>query len=77
MARLMQVCERLNNHAIGFHEAVCALRFCSAAPAAYAKPCHGYVPSNLLDLDILIVELPPPVASALHLSAATEQLGGE
>jgi hypothetical protein len=40
MARLMQVGERLNNHAIGFHEPLRTL-FYSAAPAPHAKPCHG------------------------------------
>src|SRR6516162_3905822 len=41
MARLMQVGEHLHNHTIGLHEPLCALRFCSAAPAPHAKPRHG------------------------------------
>jgi hypothetical protein len=46
MARLMQVGERLHNHTIGWLEPLRALRFCSAAPAPQAKPCHGNVPSK-------------------------------
>jgi hypothetical protein len=76
MARLMQVGERLHDHTIGLREPLCALRFCSPAPAPQAKPCHG-TPSSFLDLDFPIAELWPPVASALHQSAATEQLGSE
>jgi hypothetical protein len=36
-----------------------------------------HIPSNCLDLDFLITELQPPVASALHQSAATEQMISE
>jgi hypothetical protein len=77
MARLMQVGECLHNHTIGLHEPLCAFRFCSPAPAPHAKPRHGNASSTFLGLDFPIAELRPPVASALHQSAATEQLGSE
>ena len=77
MARLMQVGERLHNHTIGLLEPLRAFRFCSAAPAPHAKPCHDS-PSTFLDLDFLISELPAtPITSAPYQSAATEQLGSE
>jgi hypothetical protein len=41
MARLMQLGEDLQNRTIGLLEPLCALRFCSAAPAPHAKPRHG------------------------------------
>src|SRR6516164_8327539 len=40
MARLMQVGECLYHHTIGLLEPLRAFRFCSAAPAPHAKPCH-------------------------------------
>src|SRR6516225_6840134 len=40
MARLMQVGERLHNYTIGLLEPPRAFRFCSAAPAPHATPCH-------------------------------------
>jgi len=48
MARLMQVGERLHNYTIGLLEPLRAFRFCSAAPAPHAKPCHDTVRSTFL-----------------------------
>jgi len=76
MARLMQVGERLHNYTIGLLEPLRAFRFCSAAPAPHAKPCHDTVRSTFLDFDVLISQLQPN-ASALYQSAATEQLSSE
>src|SRR5262249_18406111 len=52
----MQVGECLHHHTIGLLELLRAFRFCSAAPAPHAKPCHD-TSVHSLDLDVLISEL--------------------
>jgi len=75
MARLMQVGERLHNHTIGLHEPLRVLRCGGSHSPRQTMPWH--VPSNFLDLNFLIAELRPAVASPLHQNPATEQLGSE
>jgi hypothetical protein len=76
MARLMQVGECLYHHTLGLLEPPRAFRFCSAAPAPHAKPCHDkFFLSTFLDLDFLISRAAAkPITSAPHQSAATGEL---
>ena len=78
MARLVQVGERLHNDAIGLLESLHASRFCSAAPAPHAKPCHDTLFPTFLDLDFSSqIYSRTHCASAPHQSAATEQLSSQ
>src|SRR5262252_1244427 len=77
MARLMQVGEGLHHHTIGFLEPLRAFRFCSAAPAPHAKPCHDtFVPLSSISTPSS-QRCSQASASARRQSAATEQLSGE
>ena len=71
----MQVGECLHHHTIGLLELLRAFRFCSAAPAPHAKPCHDTSGSTFLDL--MFQRCSQAIASARRQSAATEQLSRE
>ena len=76
-ARLMQVGECLHHHTIGLLEPLRAFRFCSAAPAPHAKPCHDtFVPLSSVSTSSS-QRCSQAIASARRQGAATEQLSGE
>src|SRR6516164_9267438 len=74
MVRLMQVGERLHNYTIGLLEPPRAFRFCSAAPAPHAKPCHDTSVPLSSTLTSLAQAAAKPFCLTAHQSVATEQL---
>src|SRR6516225_1824545 len=69
MVRLMQVGERLHNYTISLLEPPRAFRFCSAAPAPHAKPCHD----TSVPLSSTLTSLAQAAAKPFCLTAPPER----